>query len=324
MTKIKNFHNKINKESIVLVCVVRDEELIIDSFINHYKDLGITHFIFIDNTSQDRTLELLLIRTDINSEIYSEHESYAENLYGVGWVNTLLNDYLKDVWCLVVDADEFLILSEFQNLTLLRNSMIQEKANVVETCLVDFYPKTFNSKTYCSGSLPFEHSNYFHKFTPESIFLGCSCDNSRIIKGGLRHTILNTNSKPTQSSVCLTKKSFFHNTFSNTHYLDVGMHWIMPKDFTDWSTYRNWKTANLEIRFFKEIQIICHFKYLRPNIKEWFQLRINRNQDWDNGTEYKKYIEYLNDSYYDEEYSIKYNGSCSLYTNTLNILYDDY
>ena len=38
---------------VYLICVIRDEELLLPYFIEYYRELGVTHFIFIDNGSID-------------------------------------------------------------------------------------------------------------------------------------------------------------------------------------------------------------------------------------------------------------------------------
>ena len=75
----------------------------------------------------------------------------------------------------------------------------------------------------------------------------------------------------------------------------------MPNNFIDWLHPDNnklWKSTNKFLRFYENLQILGHFKYLKPNVFEYFEERVNRNQDWDGGIrvstgsiEYQTYIE---------------------------------
>ncbi len=79
-------------EELVVISVVRNGELYIKSFLNHYRTLGVKHFVFLDNQSSDRTLELLCLHNDFTvlrtdapyKEIREHHEeiSGAEFLSG--------------------------------------------------------------------------------------------------------------------------------------------------------------------------------------------------------------------------------------------------
>ena len=59
MKLIKNFNKPSDTDSIIVICVIRDEELLIPAFLNHYRKLSATHFIFIDNGSEDGSLDYL-------------------------------------------------------------------------------------------------------------------------------------------------------------------------------------------------------------------------------------------------------------------------
>jgi Glycosyl transferase family 2 len=46
-------------DELLVMSVVRNGELYIKSFMDHYRSMGVRHFVFLDNDSTDRTLELL-------------------------------------------------------------------------------------------------------------------------------------------------------------------------------------------------------------------------------------------------------------------------
>ena len=83
MKKIKQFKLPPDSASVVLVCVVWNELLLLQFFIDHYKTVGVEHFIFIDNNSDDGTTEYLISRDDVNIELYAERGSYRDAKFGI-------------------------------------------------------------------------------------------------------------------------------------------------------------------------------------------------------------------------------------------------
>ena len=322
MKLLKPFKFSVDESSIIAICVVRDEELLIPAFINHYKSLKVSHFVFIfiiDNGSTDNSIEYLLARSsDLNIQIWQTEDSYSENSYGLDWVNKTLNDQFKNHWCLVVDIDEFILPRGFYDLPSLAKSMKRDKCNILATLLIDFYPESFDVDNYEKFGSPFIHSNLFDKMSENSVFYHDAKDGSKCIKGGMRHRISDSTNAPSYESVCLTKRSFFNYDFYDTHHLDVGMHWIIPNDFENWGSYNNWEFSNKYLKFYHEINIIAHFKFIKPNLSDYFQKRISLNQDWDNSSEYKKYLKNLKKSFYTENFSLSYRNQGYLYNYTID------
>ena len=318
--KIKDFEQEVKDDSLNLIVVFRNEELILPYFIDYYKKMNIDNFIFIDNNSTDESLNYILERNDINSQIHFVQTSYRDNLYGVGWVNKILKDQFKNKWCVVVDVDELILLPDNKTLTDIKSEMINSDSNVLQTLMVDFYPNELNKTSYEKSSDFLSHSNYNDKLNLTHNFVDFQLANQLTVKGGLRHRITHQ-TPPDNSSVCLTKKSFFYYDFYDTHYLSEGMHWFKPNKFKSWAELGNeelWINSQHSIKFYKEISLLGHFKYLKPDIKNVFEERIIRGEDWSglsNGQDKKKlsveYIEYANNiptSFFDKNISKKYSN----------------
>lgn len=317
----KDFNASVDDNSIILICVVRDEFLLLDYFIKHYIEIGITHFIFVDNDSTDGTLDYLVAREDIECMVYHTADSYAKNEYGISWVNEILNNYCKNMWCLVVDVDELLMPRGGMSLGDIRDDMEKNDSNVMVTCLIDFYPKRFDEFKYVRGNNFLDHSNYYERLIKKDTLVYIAEDNSLVIKGGLRQRTLGSEQEP----VCLTKKSFFKFDWFGTHSLAVGMHWILPKDFisenySTWKEYEGWFTANKNIRFHAGLLVVAHFKFIKSNIFDYFKERVRKNQDWDNSIEYRKYSERKTDTFYDEVFSVKYTSGDEVYKDTIDLV----
>ena len=53
MTAIANRTGAIRSDSILLLCTLRNERIRLPYFLRYYRDLGINHFLFVDNGSDD-------------------------------------------------------------------------------------------------------------------------------------------------------------------------------------------------------------------------------------------------------------------------------
>jgi hypothetical protein len=98
------------------------------------------------------------------------------------------------------------------------------------------------------------------------------------------------------------------------------MHWILPKDFSDWETYDNWDMTNQHIKYYSTMCVLGHFKFIKPNIFEYFKKRVNRNQDWGESDEYRNYLENPVNSFYKEGVSVLYESSDKIYLNIVDMI----
>lgn len=91
---------------IAAVCLSRNEVATLPEFLKHYRRLGVTRFIFLDDASTDGTRELLLAENDV--DVWTSPVRYVDAKRGKLWREALFNEYGLDRWYLNVDADEFL------------------------------------------------------------------------------------------------------------------------------------------------------------------------------------------------------------------------
>ena len=317
--RLMQFKEEPDDTSINLIVVLRDEELLIEYFIQHYLDLGVTHFTFIDNGSKDNTLSIILNTENINCQVFYTQDSYAENQYGISWVTEIMNTQFKDKWCVVVDSDELIMPFGGETLNTIRYKLESKNQNILPTCLVDFYPKTLDYKIYESGTPFYIHSNYYDKFLESNYLIYLSNLGGGVVKGGLRHRAYGSDTEP----VCLTKKSFFKYDFYRTHELSVGMHFILPIDFnhadkSEWGTYKNSRSMCSQLKPHQNLCLVGHFKFIKPNIYDFFNERVDRNEDWNNSEEYKKYINSNKSTFYENGISVKYSYTESVYHDSID------
>lgn len=269
MIKLKDFKIPIlttYDNSIILICVIKNEYLLLDYFIKHYSQIGVTHFIFIDNNSTDDSRKYLL-EHNANIMLLFTDASYKDNEFGTNWVITILFYYCQRKWCVVVDTDEIIYKT---NLHDLRQKMKMQDANVCPFYLLDMYSKN-NSILYKRGEPFLNHSNYYDKET--SI--------NRDYFSGVRKRVF-------AIGALLEKKSFFKYTFACCGHHSPGYHRIL--NHCKGIEHRKC------VKYYNSTQLLLHFKYIKPNLKAVFTERVKQNQDWNNSLEYKAYetVEHFN------------------------------
>lgn len=87
---------------VTVVCLVRDGVYYLDAFLDHYRGLGIRHFVFIDNGSRDGTPERLALEPGVAVLQAALPWGAFEN----GLRNYAAKRYCADRWCLFADMDE--------------------------------------------------------------------------------------------------------------------------------------------------------------------------------------------------------------------------
>jgi hypothetical protein len=92
-----------SKDELIVICVVRNGRIYVNSFIKHYFALGVKHIVFLDNGSADDTIQIAsrydnvtVLKTDLP---YSKYENLMKNY--------LARRFSKGRWNLCADIDEF-------------------------------------------------------------------------------------------------------------------------------------------------------------------------------------------------------------------------
>ena len=280
---------------IFLLCVFRDEILLLEHFIAHYRALGITHFIMIDNLSTDGGAEYLKQIKDVNMLIYRAEGSFKEAGSGTYWITYCLQKYCINQYCLIVDADELFVYDsrKFSSIQNLIDEMEQQGANCLATTLIDMYPKVLNNDYQQGGSL-LQHSPYFDDWN--DIYYR----NKAILYekffwriGGMRARVMGI-------VPWIQKFSFFkYNFYPVRHHRGYHMFQYNGKLLAK---------TNM-IKLFPFPAVLLHFKYVKHNLVEVFKEKVSCKQYWNDSYEYKFYLKVLegktNVSFYHKKYSKK-------------------
>jgi len=103
-------------DDILVVGVVRNEQLRLPDFLAHHRRIGVSRFLLIDNASDDDTADYLLAQPDVT--LFRTTERYSESACGVTWTNRVLQTYAAGHWTLILDADELFIFPGFETVRL--------------------------------------------------------------------------------------------------------------------------------------------------------------------------------------------------------------
>ncbi len=209
----------IPRGAILLFCTLRNEAERLDWFLHHYRRLGVQHFIFVDNASNDGTRERLLAQPD--ATVYATQASYRASRFGLDWINWLMLRHAHGHWCVVADADELLIYPHWQTrpLPALTGWLDEQGAQVMPAMMLELYPKgPLDQAQYTPGTDPLDCLNWFdagnYTITRKPL-LDCL-----LIQGGPRARAFfhdRPNRAPTLTKLPLIRWSFHNAWVNSTH-----------------------------------------------------------------------------------------------------------
>jgi hypothetical protein len=89
---------------VVVLSVLRNGMPWLRTFLAHHRELGATHFVILDNGSNDGTREHLLQQSDVTLLASDAPYKHYENTFK----RYLCDKFARERWCLFVDVDELL------------------------------------------------------------------------------------------------------------------------------------------------------------------------------------------------------------------------
>jgi len=157
-----NRTNQIKPDDILVFSTFRNEAVRLPYFLKYYRDLGVSHFIMVDNESDDGGADYLREQPDVS--LWTAHGSYKRSRFGVDWLNWLQRKYAHGHWTLVVDPDELLIypFCDTRPLRALTDWLDASSIKSFGAMLVDMYPKgPVDNVPYCAGDNPLDIARWF-------------------------------------------------------------------------------------------------------------------------------------------------------------------
>jgi hypothetical protein len=149
-------------DSILLFSTIRNERVRLPFFLKYYRDLGVNHFLIVDNGSTDGSGAYLAAQPDVS--LWHSTSSYKRARFGVDWLNGLQGKYGHNHWCLTVDPDEFFVypFCDTRPLRALTDWLDASSIKSFSAMLLDMYPKgPFDLVPYIEGEDPIKTAAYF-------------------------------------------------------------------------------------------------------------------------------------------------------------------
>ena len=162
LSRVTNRTDQIREDDILMFCTLRNEKVRLPYFLNYYREMGVNHFLFVDNDSTDGSLDYLAEQSDVS--VWHTRASYKRSRFGVDWLNWLQLKYAHGHWALVLDPDEFLVypFCDTRPLRALTDWLDASSIKSFSAMLLDMYPKgRLDENPYQSGQNPLEIANWF-------------------------------------------------------------------------------------------------------------------------------------------------------------------
>lgn len=156
--------HRIGPGEILLVACLRNEAFRMEAFADHYRRLGVRHFLLIDNDSEDGFMDWAGAQPDVS--VWRTSASYRESAFGMLWCNDLLRRHGEGRWVVCVDPDEFLVhpFMETRDLAALGAFLDEERRPSLPCVMLDAYSDRPLSETVLGpGDDPFEVCPFFDR-----------------------------------------------------------------------------------------------------------------------------------------------------------------
>ena len=159
---VVNRTKQIEKNDILCAVTARNEMMRLPYFLDHHRRLGVAHFLFVENDSDDGTREFLAEQPDVS--LWTTSQSYKLSRFGMDWLTALQARYAHGHWCLTLDADEVFIYPHHDTrpLPALTEWLDQQGRASFGALMLDMYPKgKLSAHPYQAGDDPFSALCWF-------------------------------------------------------------------------------------------------------------------------------------------------------------------
>lgn len=280
LSAVTNRTAALGMDDILLVAVLRNERIRLPYFMRYYRDLGINHFLMVDNGSDDGSREYLAAQRDVS--LWTTPASYRGSRYGADWINWLLMRYGRGHWILAVDVDEFFIypFCDTRPIRALTDWLDTYSVRTFPAMVVDMYPRgPIDAEPYREGKNPFEIAGYFDSGN-YTISKNPTFGNLWIQGGPRARTMFADTPKeaPSLNKIPLVKWHWSYCFVSSTHML-------LPRGLN--LTYDEWGGE-------KASGCLLHAKFL-STFKDKVAEELDRREHFADSREYIAYAETLKD-----------------------------
>lgn len=154
----------LSSSDIPLIFLTRNSLRFLQSFLAHYRALGVTRFLCVDDQSTDGTRERLIKEEDV--DLFGSEVRYREANGGLLWREALIGIFGTKRWYMNVDCDEYFVYAECETRKL-SDLIPRLEALGITHCpapMIDFYPENSMQSAVFDGkddTRPWEVASMF-------------------------------------------------------------------------------------------------------------------------------------------------------------------
>jgi len=272
---------QIRPGDVLLFSTLRDEYVRLPYFLQYYRDLGIAHFLIVDNDSSDGGTEYLARQPDVS--LWTTKASYKRSRFGVDWLNWLQSRHGHGHWTLVVDPDEFLVypFCDTRPIRALTDWLDSSAVKSFGAMLLDMYPKgRLDAVPYRAGQDPMEIAAWFD---PGNYMIAKNRLYGNLwIQGGPRARVFFAD-RP-RKAPALNKTPLVR--WDRRYAYDSSTHMLLPRGLN--LTYDAWGGE-------KASGILLHAKFL-DTFTAKAEEELRRGQHYSGSVEYKAYAAHVREN----------------------------
>jgi hypothetical protein len=162
LSSISDHTREIRPGDVLVFSTLRNERRRLPYFLKYYRAMQVSHFLMVDNGSDDGSAEYLQTQPDVS--LWRTEASYKASRFGVDWLNWLAARHGHGHWCLTVDVDEFFVypFCDTRPIQALTDWLDTSGSRAFGAMLLDMYPKgPLAEQPYAEGQDPFEIAAWF-------------------------------------------------------------------------------------------------------------------------------------------------------------------
>lgn len=243
----------------IVISIQKNEKYRVTKFLEHYRKIGLTQFVFIDNNSDDGSKEYLLEQENVS--VFLAEDEYKTNRREA-WINRVIDQYGFYRWYIIADIDELISFTGIEQKSVIDLIKQCERRRIkrIRGMLVDMYPEKYTRTEQID---PYAEYIYFDTDT----YVEEKYWKFRVVRGGFRKRIYNSNALLTKYPIV---------------YMEPGD--VQGKSHFLFPYHKNWKSEC--------IIAILHYKFLPNDIDKYRS--IAQNGSYFNGSaQYKEYIKVI-------------------------------
>jgi hypothetical protein len=289
----------IRDATIVAIIVGKNEQELLPNLLRHHRNLGVEHFLFVDNVSSDSSIDYMLGQRDVS--VFIATQDYKISRFGVNWQETLCSHYCLGKWTLIIDSDELFMFDGFENHSIqeLVAKADAEGANAVLSPMIDFYPLgTLEKADVTTDKSFYKVCEYFDSLATMNVLsnqIYGPFSNSKVYSAGLRERIFGRYNPYPQPNYLNQKYNLIK--YLPSMRLIEGLHFMHGH------------------RTFEAQCGIMHFKY-HSGFHAKVMREVESGQHWNGAKEYRRYLDLFEKNpkveLFDKKVSTKYEDSRDL------------